>query len=97
MYRDLIKYELADGVSEEQLLKISKQIVQEWMKNLDGFISWEIHNSEDGYMDIVTWESKESAKNAEKEMVKIPNAGAWYGCYKEGSIKSTHLTGIAQF
>ena len=97
MYKDIITYELAEGVTEEQLLSVGQQIVNDWMKNLKGFVSWEIHRSESGYTDIVTWETKEDAKNAEQEMVKIPNAGAWYACYKEGSISSTNLTRIAEF
>lgn len=97
MYKDIITYELAAGVTEEQLLSVGQQIVNDWMKSLNGFVSWEIHQSATGYTDIVTWETKEDAKNAEQEMVKIPNAGVWYACYKEGSISSTNLTRIAGF
>lgn len=98
MYKDIITYELADNISEEQLLKIAGQIVNDWMKKQPGFISWEIHsNGENSYTDIVYWESKEAAKNAEKEMVNIPNAGAWYGCYKEGTIKSQNLSLLSKF
>ena len=98
MYKDIISYELAENVRQEQLLSISKQIVNDWMKNLPGFIKWEIHmNTDESYTDIVYWESKEAAKLAEKEMVNIPNAGEWYGCYKKGSIKSLNLTRIAEF
>ena len=43
------------------------------------------------------WKSKESARLAEKEMQKIPNAGEWYACYKPGSISSINLTVEAEF
>lgn len=98
MYKDIINYELADNVTQQQLITIAKQIVNDWMKKQPGFIKWEIHsNKDDSLTDIVYWESKEAAKNAEKEMINIPNANDWYGCYKEGSITSRNLTVIAEF
>jgi len=98
MYKDIISYELAENASKEQLVKIAKRIVDEWMRNQVGFIKWEIHTNSDGsYTDIVYWKSKEDAKMAEKEMVNIPNAAEWYGCYKEGTISSKNLTIIAEF
>ena len=98
MYKDLISYELAEGVTKEQLLSVAGQIVEDWMKKLPGFISWEINQmKDDSFLDIVFWESEEAAKNAEKEMVNIPNASDWYGCYKEGTIVGKHLYLIAKF
>lgn len=98
MYKDIISYELAKDISKEHLIAIAKQIVADWMKNQAGFIKWEIHaNSDESYTDIVYWKSKQDAKNAEKEMVNIPNAGDWYACYKEGTISSKNLTTIAEF
>jgi len=98
MYRDIITYELAEGVKRERLLSVAGQIVTDWMRKQRGFVSWEIHTNSDGsYTDIVNWETKEDAKLAEKEMVNIPNAGDWYACYKEGTIKSTNLTRVAKF
>jgi len=42
-------------------------------------------------------ENRKNAKNATKEIVNIPNASDWYGCYKEGTISSKNLTTIAEF
>ena len=39
MYKDIITYELAEGISKEQLIKIAKQIVDDWMKTQSGFIN----------------------------------------------------------
>ena len=98
MYKDIINYELAANISEEHLVKIAKQIVTDWMKHQPGFIKWEINtNNDGGFTDIVYWESKQDAKNAEKEMANIPNATDWYACYKEGTISSKNLTAIAAF
>lgn len=98
MYKDIIDYELAENTSQEKLIRIAKQIVADWMKHQPGFLKWEIHLNSDGtYTDIVSWKSKAAAKQAEKEMANIPNAGDWYGCYKEGSIKSRNLSSIGVF
>lgn len=98
MYKDIISYELAEGTSAEKLIAIAGQIVKDWMKNQKGFVRWEIHTNSDGsYTDIVYWNSKEDAKEAEKQMANIPNAGDWYGCYKPGTISSKNLTMVAEF
>ena len=66
------------------------------MSKQEGFVKWEIHQDvdTDGYTDIVYWENVEAAKKAEKDMVNIPNAHEWYGCFKEGSISAKHLNKI---
>jgi hypothetical protein len=98
MYKDIITYELAENITEEHLLKVAGQIVNEWMKNLPGFIKWEINtNSDGGYTDVVTWASKADAENATKEMANIPNSGDWFACYKPDSISSKNLLSIADF
>lgn len=98
MYKDIISYELAENISEEHLVKVAKQIVEDWMKHLDGFIKWEIHtNNNQSYTDIVYWDTKENAQKATAEMANIPNAKDWYACYKEGSVKSQNVICIAEF
>ena len=98
MYKDIISYELAEGVTKDHLLKISKQIVNDWMKKQSGFKKWEIHENKDGsYTDVVYWEDEASAKQSEKEMGNIPNANEWYACYKEGSIRCINATLVAGF
>ena len=97
MYRDIISYELAENISEEQLLKVANEVHESWMKHQAGFLGWEIHSVKDGsYSDIVYWRSREDAMNAEKEMANIPNGGAWFACYKEGSIQSKNLNLISK-
>ena len=97
-YTDIISYELAEGIDEAHLLEVAQEVVQGWMKNLPGFISWEIHKNASGsYFDIVRWESAEAAKHAEMEMNKIPNGAEWFQCYKEGSISAKNLHRVALF
>lgn len=96
MYKDLLSYKLADGITEDHLIKVSQKIIESWMKNLEGFISWEINkNDEGGYTDIVCWKNKDLAKEAEKKMCEIPNAEEWYNCYEKGSMKAVHLDSIS--
>lgn len=98
MYKDIISYNLADGVSEEHLLNVSAEIIKSWMSKQPGFIKWEIHkNNDGGYTDIVCWESKEDAKKSEADMVNIPNAKDWFACYEEGSISSKNLSLMSTF
>ena len=95
MYKDIISYKLAEGITEERLLKVASQIIKDWMSKLDGFIDWEITKNDAGeYTDIVHWTTKEAAKKAELEMGNIPNAMDWYSCYEQGSISSKNLTKI---
>ena len=98
MYKDIISYELAENISPEHLLKVAKQIVEDWMKKQPGFIKWEIHQVKDGsYSDIVYWENEDAAKKAELQMMNIPNAADWFSCYKGGSIAGKKLTLIGEF
>ena len=98
MYKDVISYKLGKNITEEHMLKVAADIIKNWMNSQPGFIKWDINkNSVGGYTDIVYWETEDDAKNAEAEMVNIPNASEWYSCYENDSISSQNLTQIASF
>ncbi|MFY0606575.1 MAG: hypothetical protein JXR10_07665 [Cyclobacteriaceae bacterium] len=98
MYKDLITYQLAKGVTQEQLLKIASLVHEDWMIKQPGFQKWEITLDKEGnYMDIVYWESKEAAKAAEAGMATMPHAAEWFACYEPGSISSKNLSTLATF
>ena len=98
VYKDIISYKLAEGVSEEHLLKVADEVLSGWMSKQVGFVRWEIHRNSGGdYTDIVYWESEEHQKAAEADMVNIPNAGDWFSCYETGSISSMNLSQVATF
>ncbi len=99
MYKDIISYQLADDIDENHLLNIASGIIESWMNKQAGFIKWEIHKNtnDNSYTDIVYWESEQDAKNSEKDMINIPNAGDWFACYKEGSINSQNLYQVGSF
>jgi len=62
MFKDIITYELNDGVDEQHLLTVASEIIESWMSKQAGFIQWDIHKNanDDGYTDIVYWESREA-------------------------------------
>lgn len=62
------------------------------------FISREINQQENGsYTDIVARESKESAKNAQQEMMNIPNAAQRYACYEKDSNICINCEQVAMY
>jgi hypothetical protein len=98
MYKDIIHYQLAEGVSEKQLIQAAEKIINSWMKNQPGFVSWEITKSDQEYIDIVTWKSKETAKKAEQSMqTDLPSDNPWYACYDFSTIKSNNTNQIKKF
>ena len=98
MYKDVISYRLAENVSDDRLLEVARDVLESWMRQQPGFVKWEIHKESDGsYTDIVYWDSKDAAKNAEADMANIPNASDWFSCYEEGSISSKNLYHLATF
>jgi len=99
MFKDIITYELNDGIDQQHLLNIASAIIESWMSKQVGFIQWDIHKDAigDGYTDIVYWESHAAAQAAEQQMGNIPNAADWFSCYKEGSISSQNLEQVGSF
>ncbi|MEQ1849050.1 MAG: hypothetical protein ABL890_00465 [Candidatus Peribacteraceae bacterium] len=98
MYTDFIQYKLASGVTEAMLQAAAKDVHAQWMSKQPGFISWEINllGEEKGYMDIVRWESKDAAKNAEANMKDLPPDSPWFKCYDMTSIVSVNGTSVSK-
>ena len=98
MFKDVIRYELAEGISEQHLLRVAQEVFDSWMSKQAGFQAWEISKDQNGeYADLVYWDSEADAKNAQKEMANIPNAAAWFGCYKPDTIKGQRLNLLKRF
>lgn len=98
MYKDIISYKLAENISEDHLLEVARDVLENWMSKQPGFKKWEIHrNNNGGYTDVVYWESEGNARNEQEDMVNIPNAADWYACYEQGSISSKILNQVATF
>lgn len=98
MYKGIITYKLAKGISQRKLLAVAKRVADQWMKKQKGFVKWEIHTQSDGsYTDIVYWKSEKDAKASFETMKDIPNAAEWYACYKDKSIVSKGIAKVAGY
>jgi len=100
MYTDIIHYELNKELDQEALLEICTEVHEKWMKDLDGFVSWEInHSNENHFVDLVVWESREhmTASHKKMKMMQSKLRNDWQGCYVPGSIKSKNVSQIKQF
>ena len=98
LYRDIIRYELAEGITQERLFEVAKDVLDNWMTKQKGFQGWEISKDQkDQYVDIVYWDSEEDAKNSQLDMHNVPNPQDWFACYKEGTIKSDNLKVFGTF
>lgn len=92
MYKDIISYELAEGITEEHLFEVAEKVYNDWMKNQRGFLGWEINkNSNGSYTDIVMWESKEDNELSNKNMSSMEHSGDWIACYNMSTVKSFNL------
>jgi len=100
MYKDIISYQLAENKTESDLLQAADAVLTKWMTKLPGFVSWEIHKTENGYSDIVIWENRESAQNGEQSMKNdIPTelSMQWQSCYDFSTITGSKLESIKIF
>ncbi len=98
MYKDIISYELADGVSESHLNQVAIKVYEDWMKHQKGFVSWEINKNKDGnYTDIVVWENKESAQKSNENMAGMKHSAEWMACYKMETVKSINVESLFNY
>ena len=97
MFVDVIRYQLANGISEDFLRDSAKDILETWMKEQEGFLGWDIGKTEDGYTDLVFWRSKEDAEIATENMKDIPADHNWMKCYDFSTVKSEKIQNLMSF
>jgi len=73
-----ISFQLVEGANEEEFLMASKRVHDEVLSKQKGFVSWNILRDGDTWVDLVTWESEEAAKNGEKAGNENPIAHEFY-------------------
>lgn len=86
MVIDVIRYKLANGINEDFLKESASNILETWMKKQKGFIKWEINKLEDGYIDLVYWNSVDDIQLANTKMGEIPKDHNWFKCYDMSSV-----------
>ncbi len=99
MYIDLIRYNLAAGITSDMLRDAAENILESWMKKQPGFIRWEITCIEEGKpcLDLVYWKDQASAEAATKNMGQIPPDHPWLACYDMTSITSEKTSQLFVF
>ena len=87
-----ISYKLVEGASVEDFLLASKKCHDDSMSKNKGFISWEVLRDGDTWVDVVTFETLDDAKNAEgdgNEATKHPSAIEFYSFIDPTTLKDT--------
>jgi len=82
-----ISYKLKEGASEQEFLTASKKCNDEVLSKQKGFISWKVLKNGDTWVDLVTWETSEDAKNGEKAGAGNPAATEFYAFIDFKSLK----------
>ena len=87
-----ISYKLKKGASVPEFLAAQEQCCKEVLSQKKGFISWQVLNTGDTWVDLCTWETMEDAKNAEKGDNKNPVAAKFYSFLDFKSMKMQSYT-----
>ncbi len=97
MVIDIIKYKLADGITEEFLRESAEDILSLWMSKQEGFVKWQINKTDKGYVDFVFWETKEALDSATVKMKDIPADHNWLKCYDMTSVSAEKASNLFTF
>ena len=82
-----IAYKLKQGSCEKEFLAASKKCNDEVLSKQKGFISWKVLKDGDTWVDLVTWETPEDAKNGETAGAQNPAAAQFYSFINFNSLK----------
>ena len=88
----LISYKLKKGASVQDFLIATEKLNNEIVSKEKGYISWKQLNDGDTWVDLMTWETLEDAKNFENGEDRGPLAMDFYSFINFNSIKSQHYT-----
>ncbi len=64
---EVVEYSLVAGVTDETYKAAQQKAKDEFLSKQPGFISWEVYKGDGSMLDVVKWESKEHADNAQNE------------------------------
>lgn len=83
-----ISYKLVEGTSVPDYLHASEKVNNEILSKQKGFISWKVLRDGDTWVDLITWETMEDAKNAETAGQNNPVALKYYSFIDMESCKN---------
>ncbi|WP_121068630.1 hypothetical protein [Maribacter vaceletii] len=74
MIVEITTYKTAKNVTHEELLLASKAFNKDYCSKCKGLISRQFLKTEDGYMDIFVWKSKEDVEKVQKTFMENEDA-----------------------
>lgn len=77
MVFEITTYKPAEGVTHEQLMKVSHDFDRNYCSRCKGLISRHFLKTEDGYMDIFKWESKADVEHVQATFMQDSDAIAF--------------------
>jgi len=87
-----ISYNLVEGASVPDFLIALEKVHDEILSKQKGFISWKVLVDGDTWVDLVTWETPDDAKNAETAGETNPIAHKFYSYIDMESCKNQHFS-----
>ena len=82
-----ISYKLVAGASVPDFLHALEKCKDEVLSKKQGYISWKVLVDGDTWVDLVTWETMDDAKNAESDGAPNPVAQKFYSFIDFSSLK----------
>ncbi len=77
MIIEITTYKPAEGVTHEELLEASEAFNKNYCARCKGLIRRHFLKTEDGYMDIFLWETKEDVEHVQKTFMEDSDALAF--------------------
>ncbi|WP_289040226.1 hypothetical protein [uncultured Zobellia sp.] len=74
MIVEITTYQVAGNVTQDELLLASKAFNKDYCSKCKGLVSRQFLKTEDGYMDIFLWKSKEDVEKVQKTFMQDENA-----------------------
>jgi len=86
------EYKLKKGTCEEEFLSAGKQLGEEYISQQKGYILWQQLKGNGAWVDVLTWESLEDAKNFESSGGGGDLAQKFYSFINLMSCKTRYYT-----
>jgi len=77
MIIEITTYNIVDGVTHDELIQASKDFDKNYCARCKGLISRQFLKTDNGYMDIFKWESKEDVEHVQATFMEDADALAF--------------------
>ncbi|MBV6647004.1 MAG: hypothetical protein KI790_16220 [Cyclobacteriaceae bacterium] len=85
---EITSFKLKEGVTEEDLLKGAEKMQNEFLSNVEGFISRTLTKEEDGiWRDVIFWKDHHVLEETAEVLMKSPAAGPFMSCIDFESVE----------